>query len=263
MPAEGFEMHAPHSELPRLAADVLARLRARRPRVHCITNTVAQQFTANMLLAAGAIPSMTIAPEEVAGFVASADALLVNLGTFDAERRRAVEIALDAAAAKGLRWLLDPVLIDRSPPRADFARMLIARKPAAFRLNAAEFAALAGQPAEATAIAGFARGAGSVVAVSGATDLVSDGAHALQIANGHPFMGLVTAMGCAVSAIVTACLAVERDPFHATAAALLVGGVAGEIAGGLAAGPGSFAMHIIASVHSLDAAMLTARARVS
>ena len=52
-------------ELPAIAADILERLRQRRPRVHCITNAVAQNFTANMLLAAGAVPSMTIAQKEV------------------------------------------------------------------------------------------------------------------------------------------------------------------------------------------------------
>ena len=50
MPAEG-EMRAPHSELPAITADVLERIREKRPRVHCITNAVAQNFTANMLLA--------------------------------------------------------------------------------------------------------------------------------------------------------------------------------------------------------------------
>ena len=43
-------MHAP-VELADIAADVLARIRDRAPRVHCITNTVAQNYTANMLLA--------------------------------------------------------------------------------------------------------------------------------------------------------------------------------------------------------------------
>ena len=75
----------------------MARLRARAPRVHCITNAVAQNFTANVLLAAGCVPSMTISPEEIAQFVARADALLVNLGTFDAERREAVRIAREDA----------------------------------------------------------------------------------------------------------------------------------------------------------------------
>ena len=76
------------------------RLRARAPRVHCITNAVAQTFTANMLLAAGAVPSMTIAAEEIGAFAARADALLVNLGTFDAERR---EAALRRSRSRGER----------------------------------------------------------------------------------------------------------------------------------------------------------------
>src|SRR2546423_1494447 len=95
MPAEGAEMRA--EELPHITADILARLRVRAPRVHCITNSVAQAFTANTLLAVGAIPSMTLAVDEIGAFVARADALLVNLGTFD-EERRAAEVAATAAA---------------------------------------------------------------------------------------------------------------------------------------------------------------------
>src|SRR5580704_4898752 len=106
-------MHAP-VELADIAADVLARIRDRAPRVHCITNTVAQNYTANMLLAAGAVPAMTIAPEEVVSFVAGADALLVNLGTFDAERRHAIELALGAVQAARMPWVLDPVFIESS-----------------------------------------------------------------------------------------------------------------------------------------------------
>ena len=61
--------------LPHIAADILTRLRARSPRVHCITNAVAQAFTANVLLATGAIPSMTLSADEIGAFVARADAL--------------------------------------------------------------------------------------------------------------------------------------------------------------------------------------------
>jgi len=100
------------------APDILARLRARSPRIHCITNAVAQNFTANVLLAAGCIPSMTLSPEEIGAFVAGAQGLLVNLGTFDAERREATKIAVDAAVRAKLPWVLDPVFVDRAPPRA-------------------------------------------------------------------------------------------------------------------------------------------------
>src|SRR5438876_10754382 len=105
MPAEG-EMQVPSNELPQIAGEVLDRVRTQRPRVHCITNAVAQSFTANMLLAAGAVPSMTIARNEVGAFVQRADALLINLGTFDAERRNASLVAIAAARKAGKPWVL-------------------------------------------------------------------------------------------------------------------------------------------------------------
>src|SRR4051812_21838667 len=112
-------------EIPTAAAAVLERIRERAPRVHCITNAVAQNFSANMLLAVGAIPSMTIAPEEVAQFAVRADALLVNLGTFDAERRKAADLAIAVMEKQGKPWLLDPVFVDRSPPRTAYAQLLL------------------------------------------------------------------------------------------------------------------------------------------
>ena len=123
--------------------------------MHCITNAVAQASTANTLLAVGAVPSMTIAPEEVGDFVKRAGALLVNLGTFDAERRAAAAIAIDAANELSLPWVLDPVFVDRSAPRAAYAKELAARAPKAMRLNRAEFVALAGCEPEAGALGGL------------------------------------------------------------------------------------------------------------
>jgi hydroxyethylthiazole kinase len=259
-------MRAP-AEYADITADVLARIRSRAPRVHCITNSVAQAYTANMLLAAGAIPSMTISPEEIAAFVAGADALLVNLGTFDAERRSAIEAALGALGqgdkSPGKPWVLDPVFIERSPARAQFAQTLMSRKPAAVRLNHHEFVALAGGDAAGDAPQRFAKRYDTVVALTGATDVVTDGERSAIIANGDALMGLVTAMGCAGSALVVAALAVERDRWRATIAALVALGVAGEVAAENTSGPGRFASWIIDALHGLDGATLRARTRVS
>lgn len=241
------------------AATLVTRLRERAPRVHCITNTVAQNFTANMLLAAGCVPSMTLSLEEIGGFVARADALLVNLGTFDAERREAAGVAIDTVAKAGKPWVLDPVFIDRSAPRADFARTLIARGPNVVRLNRAEFAALAAD----TSLEDYARAHKSVVALSGETDLVTDGVRVAKIANGHPLMGKVTAMGCAASALIAAALAVERDAPLAAAGALTLIGIAGEMAAEAARGPGSFAAAIVDAIYGLGAEAVVSRARVS
>jgi len=255
-------MHAP-AEFADIAADILARVRDRAPRVHCITNTVAQNYTANLLLAAGAVPSMTISPDEIVSFVASADALLVNLGTFDDERRRAIEVALGAVQAARMPWALDPVFINRSPGRAAFARELLARGPSTVRLNAAEFPPLFGGDPAVEAASRVAQAFSTVVALTGDTDLVTDGARHVSIANGDPLMSLVTGMGCAGSALVCAALAVETDPWLATSAALIALGVAGEVAAQSARGPGRFASWILDALHGLDRATLRARIRIS
>ncbi len=258
----GPPMQSP-GDMPQIAAALIERLRAGSPRVHCITNAVAQNFTANVLLAAGCMPSMTLDPEEIGAFVAGADALSVNLGTFDRERREATAIAVAAANRAKLPWVLDPVFIDRSAQRADFARELVNSTPAVVRLNRAEFSALLGEDAAPTAIADYARSHKTVVALSGETDLITDGERLATVANGHALMGKVTAMGCATSALVAACLAVEGDAWRAATAALVTIGVAGELATAKAGGPGSFAVAIIDALYALDGATLTARARVA
>lgn len=244
-------------------SDILARLRDRGPRVHCITNAVAQNFTANVLLAAGCVPSMTLAPEEIGPFVAGAQGLLVNLGTFDGERRKATTIAVETATRHKLPWVLDPVFVDRVAPRAVFARELIGRLPTVVRLNHAEFAALADSEPSSKATMAYARENGIVVALSGETDLVTDGERTASIGNGHPLMTKVTALGCAGSALVAACLAVEPDAIRAAIAALVIVGVAGEVAAEKSRGPGSFAAAIIDALYSLDGPTLTERAKVA
>ncbi len=86
MSATPAPMRLPEAEAMR----VLARLAARRPRVQCLTNTVAQAITANVLLAAGADASMAVHPDEIVAMTLSADAAIVNLGTPDEGRERAI-----------------------------------------------------------------------------------------------------------------------------------------------------------------------------
>jgi hydroxyethylthiazole kinase len=246
-----------------LASRLLPLLRARLPKVHCITNTVAQPITANVLLAAGAVPSLTTSEAEIGAFVRSADAALVNLGTLDPERHRAIEIALEHATKTSLPWLLDPVFVERSELRLDFAKSLLAQAPAAVRLNGAEFKALSDGPPNTDAVKTFARSRMTVVAVTGEVDLVSDGERLVTVRNGDALMGKVTAMGCAGSALTTAALVVIDDPFAAVVAALTVFGVAGELAAATSKGPGTFAAAIIDALHTMTPEDVATRARLA
>jgi hydroxyethylthiazole kinase len=251
------------AELPHIAADILMRLRARSPRIHCITNSVAQTFTANTLLAAGAVPSMTLAADEIGAFVARADALLVNLGTLDAERREATAAALEVAAERRIPWVLDPVFIDRSEARAIYAKSLVAQNPDALRLNGTEFAVLSGSEPDDAALTRYALETLAVMALTGTVDRITDGAQHIAIENGHPLMARVTAMGCAASALTAAFLAVESDALAAVASALLCFGVAGGLAGERAEGPGSFPAALLDALYALDKQKLEEKAHLT
>jgi hydroxyethylthiazole kinase len=269
MPAEESEMTSHHAlqagplpDIPARAGALLDRLRRERLRVHAITNAAAQAFTANLLLSAGAIPSLTVAPDEVAAFTSRAGALLVNLGTLDADRRAGIPRAIAAARAAKRPWVLDPVFVDASPSRLDLARLCLADGPAVLRCNESEFAALSGREASPERVRDFAASQGTVVALTGAIDCVTDGGRIVSIANGHPLMTRVTAMGCAATALLATLTGLDHDPFEAAASALLIVGVAGEIAAETARGPGTFQPAFLDAIHQIDAPMIAARARL-
>jgi hydroxyethylthiazole kinase len=252
-----------HPVTPDRVAACLEAVRTRRPRVQVITNPVAQTYTANMLLAVGAVPSMTSSPEEIAAFIAVSGSLLVNLGILDRARRDASLTAVEVARELGVPWILDPVKVDISPPRLDFARKLIGMEPDFVRANHAEFTGLgAAAPGEAEA-RDFAVANLTVLALSGPVDIVTDGRRLARVGNGHPLMDRVTAMGCAGTAVAAAFRAVEPDALVAATAALVVLGIAGEVAAETARGPGSFAIAILDALYGLDAETIREMARLS
>ena len=211
----------------------------------------------------GAIPSMTVNPEEVPDFVASADALLVNLGTLDPLRREAIDAAVDVAKEAGKPWALDPVFVDRSRPRLALAKSLADLEPTVIRCNAVELAALAAGNGDDAAAEAFALATLCVVARTGEVDFVTDGARSARVSGGHPFMSQVTAMGCAATAVLAGLLVVEPDAVVAAAACLAFIAIAAEAAGAGAAGPGSFVPAFLDAIHALTPEDVGARARIS
>ncbi|MBM3095523.1 hydroxyethylthiazole kinase [Ensifer sp. T173] len=215
------------SDFVESVAASLALVRQRRPRVHCLMNTVVQKFVADGLAALGAIPSMTSALEEVEAFAQRADALVVNLGTLDEERRRAIRLAAAVARDADKPWIVDPVHCDYSPSRLVFARELIAAGPSVVRGNASEMD-----------IVGNANGALRIK--TGAVDELTLDLHTIRVENGHPLMAQVTGTGCLSGALIAAFMAVEPDRLKAATGALLTSGIAAEIAGERSSGPGTF-----------------------
>ncbi|QFY62661.1 hydroxyethylthiazole kinase (plasmid) [Rhizobium grahamii] len=255
---------------------LLEALRAQPPLVHCITNFVAMNIAANVLLATGASPAMVHAKEEAGEFAAIAGALTINIGTLSAGWMRGMRAAATAARDNHKPWVLDPVAHYATAFRREAVASLLELQPTVIRGNASEIIALAGgasrgqgvdsrdpvEQAEASARL-LAETHRAVVAVTGATDFVTDGTRAVRIDGGSPWMPQVTALGCSLTCLVGAFAAINPDaPFEATIAALAVFAVAGEAAATEAEGPGSFSVRFLDSLARIDGAFLDRHARV-
>ncbi len=232
---------------------LVAKLNTERPLVHCMTNDVVQEITANVLLAAGASPAMIIAREESADFARVASSLLVNTGTIFPERLEAMKAAIVAAYEAGKPWVLDPVAAGVLPWRDRAISELIALHPTVIRANASEIMALAhaghgGKGVDSTntslealdAAQTLARQTQAIVAVTGETDFVTDGTDTIEIKGGHVMATLVVGTGCALSALTCAFCAVSAPILESVASAMMMAKKAQERAFSIAKAPGSF-----------------------
>ena len=253
-------------------------LRERVPLVQCITNTVVQQFSANVLLAAGASPAMLDHEADAAQFARIADGVLVNLGTATSHQLLAADAATAAAAQAGTPWVLDPVSYGAVAFRTQHIARLARSGPACIRGNASEIAALAGHGAggrgiESTdevdavldAAVQLAQQTGAIVAVSGARDAIvhldpdQGRVRIARVGDGSPLMPLVVGTGCSLGALTAAYLgAGGDDPFASVAAAHAHVAAAGAQAARVSQGPGSFAVAFVDALHAVTAQQIAA-----
>ncbi|MFQ1700369.1 hydroxyethylthiazole kinase [Loktanella agnita] len=253
----------------------LTAMRAAAPLVQNITNYVSMNVMANVMLAAGASPAMAHAREEAAEFAEIAQALTINIGTPDSDCGDAMAAAAQATGRLGKPWVFDPVAAGATRFRVTLADKLLPLKPTIIRGNASEIMALAGQSgagrgadagdpvaAAQDAARALATQYGSVVAVTGPVDFVTDGTQSYGIANGEAIMPKVTALGCALTGVVAA-FAVDQPPLAATVAALAYYGTAGEIAAEVCQGPGSFQMHFLDALYNLTPEQLDSTAKIT
>lgn len=264
---------------------VLRRVRETAPLVQCITNFVTVNDCANILLAAGASPTMAHDVREVEEAVAGVQALVCNLGAI--EDVDAMILAGKEANRLGKPVVLDPVAAGGTQLRRDCVRRLLEEVHfSAIRGNASEIRYLAGQQtagsgvdasgvdaitednlsAAAGMVRTLARQTGSVIAVSGTIDLISDGTQTAAIRNGCATMARITGSGCMLTTLMGAfCGAVPEDCFSAACAAMTTMGVAGELAEArrlrLGTGNASFRTDLIDAVFSLTEQQLLEGAR--
>lgn len=221
------------------------------PLIHNITNYVTVNDVANILLACGASPIMADELEEVEEITSICNGLNINIGTLNSRTIPAMLAAGKKAKELGHALLLDPVGAGASRLRTDTALKLMENiQFDVIRGNISEIKTLAkcgghtkGVDADTADkiqednliqailfIQTLAEETGSIIAVTGAIDIVADKESAYVIQNGRPEMGGITGTGCQLSALITAFLAANKEhSLEATAAAVTVMGIAGEV----------------------------------
>ena len=201
------------------------KIHMKKPLVHCITNYVVANFTANGLLAIGASPVMADDKDEVAEMVAMADALLINIGTINTWTFEAMLIAGKKANELNVPIVLDPVGVGATVFRKKIVQQLLEQIHFdAIRCNVGELAAIAGVQWQSKGVDSgegdmdtvevakqVAKKWNTIVIVTGETDVVTNGHVVEQITGGDARITQITGSGCLLSAICSAALSVEGD----------------------------------------------------
>jgi hydroxyethylthiazole kinase len=229
----------------------IENVRKRGPLVHNITNYVTVNDVANVLLACGGSPIMSDDAGEVEEITSICDGLNINIGTLNKTTIPSMFLAGKKANELGHQVLLDPVGAGASKLRTETAVKLMEEVQfTVIRGNISEIKTLAlgsgstkgvdADVADAVTeetlnqavifVKAFAKRTGSIIAVTGAIDLVADGDTCYVIRNGRPEMGKITGTGCQLSGLMTAFVAANPDnKLEAAAAAVCTMGLAGEI----------------------------------
>jgi hydroxyethylthiazole kinase len=257
------------------AAEMMTRVRTRKPLIHHITNMVVMNMTANATLAIGALPVMAHAKDEVAEMVGAAGCLLLNIGTLTPETVESMIIAGRRANELGVPVVFDPVGAGATTMRTAAAKRILDEvKVTIVRGNAGEIGVVAGKGGEVKGVESMGAkgdvveigralvaGRGATAAITGKRDVVTDGKRVGYVDNGDAMLTTITGTGCTSTTIVAAFAAVEPDPVLAATSALVCLGIAGEIAAAKSSGPGTFYAALLDALYSLDRAAIVERCR--
>lgn len=262
---------------------LLNQLKEKRPLIHYITNYVTVNDCANITLALCASPIMADDIREVEEITSQSQALVLNIGTLNEKTVASMILAAKKANTMHIPVILDPVGAGASKLRSETVLSL---------LNQIHFSVIRGNMSEILFLAGLEASARGVdasesdlasslqkgifttktlatkldctIAITGATDIVSDGKQTFCIENGHPMLSSITGTGCMCTALIGCACGVATDYNMAALAGILFMGIAGEAAYKTAgqSGNGSFRTALIDHISLLTPGVIQGRSRI-
>ena len=263
---------------------IFENVHQKSPLIHNITNYVTVNDCANILLACGGSPIMADDLEDAVEITAICGGLNINIGTLNQRTVPVMFAAGKRANELGHPVVLDPVGAGASRLRTDTALGLLEKvRFSVIRGNISEMKTLAlgsgttkGVDADGADrvtednleeviwfAENFAKKIGTVITITGAIDIVTDGERAFCIRNGRPEMSSITGTGCQLSALTAAFVTANPERvLEAAAAAACAMGLCGEIAYRRMTDPdgnSSYRNYIIDAMYRLTPAELAKR----
>ena len=232
--------------------EILENVNSKTPLVHSITNYVTVNDCANILLACGASPIMADDLNEVEDITSICNGLVINIGTLNERTIQSMLKAGKKANELSHIVVLDPVGAGASALRTSTTFQLLKKvRFSVVRGNISEIKTVAlgsgttkGVDADVSdtvtennldEAVSFAKAlsakTGSIIAITGAIDIVADSKKAYVIRNGNALMSKITGTGCMLTCVIAAYCSANPDKLlDATAAAVCVMGLCGELA---------------------------------
>lgn len=231
-------------------------LRGKKPLIHNITNFVVMNQTANVILSIGGSPVMSHSIDEVCEMVSNAGALVLNIGTLWDELVKAMVNAGKMANKKNIPVILDPVGVGATGLRRESTLEILKNVyVSVVRGNLAEIKNISGRGGNIKGVDSneeesiddiieFAtvssKKYGNVFAITGKTDIITDGDRIFLSENGDQMLKYITGTGCSASVSCACFMAVQKDLCLATLEGLSYYSVAAEITGKESRNPGTF-----------------------
>jgi hydroxyethylthiazole kinase len=262
---------------------LLDEVRNKKPLVHNITNYVTVNDCANILLAIGASPIMADDIKEAADITKISSALVINIGTLNERTIESMITSGKKANELNIPVVFDPVGAGASDFRnATTKRILEEVKISVLRGNMSEIKFISGLESSTKGVdasesdtnignneginitRNLAKNLNCTVAITGATDIISDGERVAILENGTKMLSNVTGTGCMTTALVGAFCGTSSDYFIGAISGITAMGISGEIALEKAGqiGTASFHIAIIDAISNLNSEIIENMAKV-
>ena len=243
---------------------IIKKIKNTKPLVLNLTNFVTMDFVANGLLAIGAAPIVCLCEDEIEELVKLSAVIYINIGTLNDNFIQLIKAAIIFAKKYNKPIVFDPVGCGATNIRTKLA-IDIAPNCEIIRGNASEIMALGSvafgtkgvesihKTQDAAIVATkIAQDTAATIIISGAMDYITDGGNFKKSSFGSAMMANITGMGCALTAIVAACLAVTNNAFLASVLGVEYFTLCGELVGQKNQQPGCFKSAFIDMLYSPD-----------